>query len=129
MTTVTGSFSYSRFFRLTRPAEFQQVFAKARRSGDHQFTVLYASNELDFPRLGFVVAKKKVPSAVDRNRIRRIGRESFRQHRNTLGGIDIIILAQHAAGKSANADLFTSLEKHWRRLKEGADSGRRTRPQ
>lgn len=117
---VTDRFAFSRCYRLTEAHEFQQVFARARRSADRFFTILYAAGTHSEARLGFAVARKKFPHAVTRNRLRRIVRESFRHQRTTLGPIDIIILPQHAAGKAANDELFASLAQHWQRLRRAA---------
>ena len=107
---------FSRSFRLLRPEEFSHVFDKARRSRDQYYTVLYRPNNQDTARVGFAIAKKRISAAVDRNRVRRLARESFRHFRASLPAMDIIILAQSAAVKTTNAELFTSLEKHWQAL-------------
>lgn len=101
--------------RLPDQASFKRVFQKAERSRDDVFTVLYRPNDTGEPRLGLAIAKKNCKLASGRNRLKRIIRESFRQHRQALGGIDIVVLSQPAAVKSSNATLFASLEKHWRR--------------
>ena len=116
MGTPNQKYSFQSRFRLNRPEEYQRVFAGASRSADRYFTVLYRPNDLDTARLGFAVAKKKIASAADRNRVRRLARESFRLQRNTLRAVDIIILAQSAAADAKNTVLFASLDKHWQRL-------------
>jgi len=123
----SASHSFGRNSRLLKAAEFQQVFARARRSADRYFTVLYRDNGGQQPRIGFTVAKKKIPTAVGRNRVRRVGRESFRGQNRTLGGIDIIILAQHNAMQATNKDLFASLDRHWDNLAQRKDQARRQR--
>lgn len=70
------------------------------------------------PRLGFVLAKKKVRLAVTRNRLRRVVRESFRHNLHALPPVDIIFLAKPGAGDITNAQLRHALEKHWRKLKK-----------
>lgn len=117
--------AFSRCFRLTTPQDFQHVFSQARRSSDRFFTVLFAPGKTSTARLGFAVARKKIPASIRRNRVRRIGRESFRRHRDTLSALDIIILPQPAAGKAANTELFASLALHWQRLQRatGAQPG------
>jgi len=82
---------------------------------------LYRDNDKVTARLGFAVAKKRIPAAVGRNRVRRIARESFRKFRTELGSIDIIIMAQSAAVSASNAELFASVEQHWERLRLGED--------
>lgn len=94
------------------------MFDRATPSRDQYFTVLLRSNDGEGARLGIIAAKRKLPTAVGRNRAKRIIRESFRRHRETLGSIDVIVLAQAAAGRADNKILFDSLERHWRRCQE-----------
>jgi ribonuclease P protein component len=115
--TATQSFSFSRLYRLRSPAEFRRVFEQATRSGDRFFTVLWRPNELADARVGFAIAKKRISLAVGRNRIRRIARESFRQQRGTLTGVDIVLLANSAANKASNKQLRQSLERHWENIR------------
>lgn len=123
--TSSNDFSFGRNSRLLNADEFQQVFAAARRSADRYFTVLYRDNGTDRPRIGFTIAKKKIPTAVGRNRVRRLARESFRLQNQTLGGVDIIILAQRTADRATNAQLFASFDMHWQRLQQRKDQPRR----
>lgn len=109
-------YSFARRYRLTRPAEFARVFNKSRRSRDRYFTLLYRANDQDSARLGFAIAKKRIASAVKRNRVRRVARESFRHQRADLPNIDIIILAQSAAAGASRTELHNSLAQHWSRL-------------
>jgi ribonuclease P protein component len=67
-------------------------------------------------RIGFAIAKKKISLAVNRNRIRRLARESFRTQNNAFAGNDIIILAQPAAKLASNKELLNSLNKHWAKI-------------
>lgn len=94
------------------------MFAEARPSRDKYFTVLLRHNKGEGARLGIIAAKRKLPTAVSRNRVKRIVRESFRQRRDALGNLDVIVLAQAAAGGAENRILFDSLDRHWRRSQE-----------
>lgn len=85
-------FSYPRKYRLVSKQDFQSVFAKSHKITAKHLIVLYKSNELGYPRLGVMLSKEKLPKAVDRNRLRRILRDSFRQQKNALKGLDIIVL-------------------------------------
>lgn len=119
--TTPANFSFARRYRLTRPAEFSRVFGDAQRSADRYFTVLFRANQSDTARLGFAVAKKQIPAAVGRNRVRRLARESFRKQRESLPPVDIIILARSAAAAAANSELLASLDRHWQRLQKTPD--------
>ena len=79
------------------------------------FTVLYRSNGIEAPRLGLAIGKKNCRLSTGRNRLKRVIRESFRQHRQALGGVDIVVINQAAASAASNETLFDSLEEHWKR--------------
>jgi len=108
---------FSRRARLSSKADFRNVFAQPVKSGDPYFTVLARPNTLGFPRLGLAISRKSAPSAVVRNRIKRIIRESFRHHQPALGGLDLVVIGQPKVGTQANEVLFTSLQRHWGRLR------------
>ena len=80
------------------------------------FTVLCRPNEEQNPRLGLAISKKHCKHATARNRIKRIVRESFRQHQVLLAGLDIVVMNQPAAKSAKNEQLFASLDCPWRRL-------------
>jgi ribonuclease P protein component len=101
--------------------DFQRVFKGAARSGDKYLTVLWRGNDLQTARIGFAISKKRIASAVRRNRVRRIARESFRHHRNEIGNVDIVIMAQPAAQRASNADIHKSLDRHWNKIRLAGD--------
>lgn len=101
------------------------MFKKAARSRDKWFTVLCRKNELETGRLGLAIAKKHCRAAIRRNRIKRIVRESFRQHPALLAGLDIVVINQPAAQDASNRQLFESLERHWQQCaKSGTGHGK-----
>ena len=79
-----------------------------------------SSEQIMPARLGMAVAKKCAKRAVDRNRLKRLARESFRQHKHSLAGFDIVLLARHASVTASNAELLKSLENHWTRILKNA---------
>lgn len=66
------------------------------------------------------MAKKHVRRAVERNRIKRLVRESFRRHRDELAGLDIVVLVRPGIAQAGNASLLASLDHHWERLNRAA---------
>ena len=102
--------------RLPGKSGFNNVFKQSQRSADRFFTVLYCSNELGYPRLGLAIAKRNCRLAVQRNRLKRLIRESFRLARPLIGGVDIVVMSRPRAHIATNPDLFDSLQQHWRRL-------------
>lgn len=101
--------------RLLNAAAFNRVFKRATASRDKWFTILSADNDMDAARLGLAISKKHCRQATGRNRIKRIVRESFRQHQGALSGLDIVVLNQPAARTGSNRQLFDSLRSHWQR--------------
>ena len=99
---------------LTRNRAFLDPWEPVR--GDRYFTVLSVANDVGTPRLGLAIAKRSLPRAVDRNRIKRLIRESFRQCRSELPARDIVVLVKAEAGRAQNRELTDALARHWRRL-------------
>ncbi len=113
---MAGGARFPRCARLTGQQAFARVFARPVKSSDRCFTVLAHPNALAYPRLGLAVSRKVSKSAVMRNRIKRVIRESFRHHQDSLRGLDCVVLARAAAAQQDNAVLAAALQRHWRRL-------------
>jgi len=113
--------------RLLNAAAYGRVFKKATRSRDKWFTVLCRENNKDIARLGLAISKKHCRQATGRNRIKRVVRESFRQHQADLAGLDIVVINQAAAKNAANKQLFDSMSTHWQRCQKarGGDTRRK----
>ena len=114
--------------RLLTPAQFKNVFdgATCKASGPNVL-LLSRHNDLTHARLGLVIAKKNIRRAVDRNRVKRIARESFRHHRAELDHLDIVVLARKGLGELDNAALHALFQDMWRRLNKSADKYNRSR--
>ena len=108
--------SFKREHRLLHKHDFQVVFDEATRVVVPPFTLLFRENRLGFTRLGMVIGKKAVNHSVDRNRIRRIIRESFRLSCRRLPEVDLIILARHDIKTFPTTDLTKKVSKLWQRL-------------
>ena len=113
---IEQNFCFPPQLRLKKPAEYKKVFAKPVKSSDTYFTLLAIKNDFDHPRLGLAIAKKNIRKAVDRNVIKRVVRENFRIQQQSLGNIDIVVLARREALDASPELLRKSLEKHWLRL-------------
>jgi ribonuclease P protein component len=60
--------------------------------------------------------------SVERNRIRRVVRESFRLHQHELPAVDIVVSARARAKGAANPELRAGIEELWRKVKEQCGS-------
>ncbi len=100
------------------------MFKHATRSRDRYFTVLFRPNRGDDARLGMAISKKHCRRATARNRLKRIVRESFRQHKAELDGLDVVVMNKPEAATAANRQLFDSLESHWLRCRKREQGGK-----
>lgn len=73
-------------------------------------------NQRDHARLGLAIATRVFGTAVARNRVKRIIRESFRLHQCALPAVDITVSARDAARSASAAQLRSSLDKCWKRI-------------
>lgn len=108
---------FSREKRLLSPQHFKRVFdSPVERVSGGQILLLIYPNSLNHPRLGLVIGKKNVRLSVERNRIKRQLRESFRCHQMLLGSWDIVAIARKGIADKENAQLAKLLSKLWRRI-------------
>jgi ribonuclease P protein component len=104
--------------RLRRKSDFDAAYAGGRRLGDGFFGVTAFWNDKGWPRLGLAVAVRAAGGGVERNRIRRIIRESFRLHQHELPGVDLIVSARSRAKDAPPPELHASLVALWKKVKE-----------
>jgi len=100
---------FPRSARLLSAADYAAVFGDNKRLSDKNWTVLVARGQSDKPRIGMAVAKKRAKRAVDRNRLKRIVRESFRLKKAELEGIDMVVMNRDHSIKASNSELRDSL--------------------
>lgn len=107
--------TFPRELRLLTPGDFSFVFQQPQRAGIPQFTILGRANTLGYARIGLIVAKKNVKRAHERNRIKRLTRESFRLRQHQLPSMDFVVVIKKGGAAMDNRTLAESLEKLWRR--------------
>ena len=94
-----GAQRFSSADRLKKRYEFRRVQLHGRRIHTPHFLIVVQPNAFDNTRLGITVTKK-VGSAVQRNRIKRVVREVFRRNRSLFpSSHDVVFIAKrNAAG-------------------------------
>lgn len=108
---------FSREKRLLTPRHFKAVFdSPTGKVPGKNLLLLVRNNDLDHPRLGLVIGKKSVKLSVERNRLKRLMRESFRLHQDNLIGWDIVVVARKGLGDIENPELIQHFGKLWKRL-------------
>ena len=117
-TRACPGFSFPRHARLLKPAEYSRVFKNPVRSSDRLLTILAVSNDSSHARLGLAISKKNAKRAVDRNRIKRLVRESFRLNMHNMPDIDLVVMAKPVTKNADNQQILQSLQQHWNRLQK-----------
>lgn len=108
--------------RLLTPADFKAVMDNAVfKSNLNQLLLLAIPSTTQRSRIGFVIARKKVKRALDRNRIKRVCRDHFRHHQADFPALDIVYLARQNLQTLDNAALRTLLDDGFRQLKRKAE--------
>ncbi|NOU00998.1 MAG: ribonuclease P protein component [Gallionella sp.] len=80
----------------------------AANIADKQLKIFYSNNffENSRSRLGIIASKKNFSKAVDRNRIKRLIREAFRQHSIKTSGLDLVVLVKNAFSEDSKVNSF-----------------------
>ncbi len=116
---------FSGHHKLKKATDFSSVFneASVRQSED---SILFLGKLSDQPinRLGIVIAKKNIPRAVDRNKIKRVMREVFRNHSSfpTDTCLDIVLLVRGKIPRDNAGSLFQKLEIQLKKLLKKANA-------
>lgn len=103
--------------RLRRAADFAALRNATGRLQARHFLLRWIETSGDAARLGLAVSRKVSKRAVERNRIKRIIRESFRSQREALPPVDLLVIARTSAAAAANPVLHGDLGEAWRKLK------------
>lgn len=98
--------------RLLTKTDYNAVFSKSVKVSNSVFLILIHKTSNHYSRLGLVISKKVDKRAVQRNRIKRIARESFR-NKDFETHCDYVILARPKITNLANKEIFNSLDGLW----------------
>lgn len=111
------SYGFPRDVRLLTAGDYRTVFddVQLKVFGRH-FLILAHPNTLSHARLGQILAKKNLRRAVDRNRIRRLTRESFRLNQHQLPSMDLVLLTQKGLNDLSSEEYAEQLTLAWKRL-------------
>ncbi|MCH1626787.1 ribonuclease P protein component [Fredinandcohnia quinoae] len=96
-------------YRIKRNQDFQTVFQSGKSSANRQFVVyVYERDDQDHFRIGLSVSKK-IGNAVMRNRIKRLIRQFFLEHKQLVQNRDYIIIARKPVATMDYEEVKSSL--------------------
>lgn len=106
-------FGFTKHARLLNSAAFSKVLnAKPGLVWRHQDPLFrIVSTPSDQPRLGLTIAKRLMQRAVDRNRVKRLVRESFRLHQAKLPSRDYVVFARQDLRRYPSKQIRHSLDE------------------
>lgn len=110
-------FGFSRQQRLRRKAQITSVLARGRSTAGGGVQ-LHSMPSNDGARLGVIAGRQAWPRAVDRNRFRRLARESFRRLQHRLQSRDYIVRARSPQRGVPNGEEIEKLLAAWCRAEE-----------
>jgi len=109
----SSQFGFSREQRLRRKAQITSVLARGRSAGGGGMQLHSAPSDSDSPRLGVIAGRHAWPRAVDRNRFRRLVRETFRLLQHRLQPRDYIVRARNPQRGEPNREEIGKLLAAW----------------
>ena len=99
--------------RLLNASDFKGVFDhNTVKVANASLLILAKPAEGRQSRLGLIIAKKNIPTAVQRNRLKRVVRETFRQQEFDVP-MDIVFLARTGANRQTAKQLTPLLNRAW----------------
>jgi ribonuclease P protein component len=120
---LTVSFSLPKKNKLLNKKEFSWVFEKATfKASNRHCLILARESQIDQSRVGLVIAKKHIKRAVQRNRVKRIIRESFRYNQHQLIKIDAIVLSRNGMADLDNPAIYRMLDQLWQKIQNKASA-------
>ena len=87
-------------YRLSGQGAFETVFRTGRRIDGRYLQLVVAPASAGLGRTGYVIGRKVLARAVDRNRVRRKLREVFRALRPAIAAYDVIVRVKRIANRA-----------------------------
>jgi ribonuclease P protein component len=103
---------------LRRRSDFTAIYNRGKSVGERYVVLFYRKNDLPYSRTAFL-ASKKVGNSVERNRARRLMKESVRALEYPLPqGYDVIFIARNTIQNRKCADVKKSIEAAIKKVKK-----------
>lgn len=119
ITVTTSTAGFTKEQRLLTPAAFKFVF-DTPESKIHQKHIMafVRVNDCDYARVGMAITKRKVPTAVSRNLIKRQVRESFRIQSYQLKNKDIVFIIKNSIKDLSNKEIKEQINNILKKIRK-----------
>ncbi|SLJ85992.1 ribonuclease P protein component [Psychrobacter sp. DAB_AL43B] len=115
--SATPTYRFTKEQRLLTPAAFREVFdAPERKLHQSHLMAFVRTNTHDKPRVGMAITKRKVPTAVARNLIKRQIREQFRVKAISLENKDIVFIIKSSIKDLTNKELKSEINNIFKKI-------------
>jgi ribonuclease P protein component len=94
-----------------RREHYGEALTAGRARTQRYFTLYVRPNGEPLARIGIITSKRVAPRAVDRNRMKRLVRETFRSMRQRLQGVDIVVQLRRCPPRSSTAAARTEVAR------------------
>lgn len=102
--------SFGRHERVRKSKDYSRIYKNGARLYSENFLVLILTNDKGVRRLGITVGKK-IGNSVKRNRIKRLLREFFRLHKDSLpAGRDMVITVRKDVSARSLQEITREME-------------------
>ena len=96
-------------YPLKKNDDFRLVYSKGRSKANRFFILYILKTGNDYNRIGVSVSKK-VGNSVERHKIKRLVKESYRLHEKMFNsGLDIVVIARSGAADLKYTDVESAL--------------------
>lgn len=106
---------FPRRYRLLRRGGFSRIL-QCRPQVTDWFAIHWVENQAGHARLGITIGKRVVPSAVARNRLKRLIREQFRMITGKSVSRDVVVRLRKQPGKAERREVGAILAAALRRI-------------
>lgn len=107
---------FPKSLKLNCSTAFTAVLKTGEKQAGPYFAIFRKSNGLVQSRLGLIVGKKALRRAIERNRVKRVLRESFRLQQTQLSGLDLVVIVYPDIRKLSKSELRQCIDRRLAKL-------------
>ena len=100
---------FSSKHKIYKQNSFNEIFANGVMLKSTSLKLFWNINEVTFPRFAIRVPKKEISGAVERNKVKRLLREVFRDRIDVIPPFDYLVICRHRLLACSNKEIRASL--------------------